>query len=64
MGSQHKRVYARLRRAMRGNDTEMTAAKLRRNALLGKSAENRLVPQGGTELDRYLRVLIEFFLET
>jgi hypothetical protein len=29
-----------------------------------ESAENRLVPQGGTELDRYLRVLIEFFLET
>jgi len=27
-------------------------------------AQNRLVPQGGTELDRYLRVLIEFFLET
>src|SRR5262249_46098296 len=27
MGSQHKRVYARLRRAMRGNDRGMTVAK-------------------------------------
>jgi len=30
----------------------------------GKGVACQLVPQGGIELDRYLRVLIDFFLET
>src|SRR5262249_12715016 len=38
---------------LRGNDTEMTAAKLRRNARRREPPENRLVPQGGFEPSTY-----------
>jgi uncharacterized protein (DUF1684 family) len=45
-----------------GNDTEMTAAKQRHTAWAENRRKNLLVPQGGTELDRYLHVLIIFSL--